>query len=67
MMVPINVSQEKLLYLARTFGCSTGSLPFTYLGLSLGLTKPKIDEFLPIVNKCERRLVSTSLFLSQAG
>jgi len=28
---------------------------FTYLGLPLGLIKPKIDEFLPIVNRCERR------------
>lgn len=66
MMVPINVSPEKLTHLARTFGCSTGSLPFTYLGLPMGITKPRV-EFLPIVNKCERRLVSTSLYLSQAG
>jgi hypothetical protein len=40
MMVQIKVSQEKLL-LARTFGCSIGSLSFTYLGLPLCLTKPK--------------------------
>ena len=40
---------------------------FAYLGLPLGLIKPKIDEFLPIVNRCERRRVSTSLFLSQVG
>jgi len=66
-MVTINISQEKLSHLARTFGCSTGSLPFTYLGLPLGLTKPKVEEFLPIVSRCERRLVSTSIFLSQAG
>jgi len=55
-----------LNHLARTFGCSTGSLPFTYLGLPLGLTKQKTEEFLPIVNRCERILVSTSLYLSQA-
>jgi hypothetical protein len=38
-----------------------------YLGLPLGLTKPKVEDFMPLVNRCERRLVSTSLFLSQAG
>lgn len=56
MMLPINISEEKLDLLARTFGCSKGSLPFTYLGLPLGTTKPKVIDFLPLVNKCERRL-----------
>jgi hypothetical protein len=32
MMIPINVPDEKLDILATTFGCSKGSLPFTYLG-----------------------------------
>jgi hypothetical protein len=53
--------------LARTFGCSKGSLPFTYLGLPLGITKPKIQDFLPLVNKCERRLGGISSMLNQAG
>jgi hypothetical protein len=67
MMVPINISPEKLNHLALTFGCSTGSLPFTYLGLPLGSTKPRIDDYLHLISRCEKRLVSTSLFLSQAG
>ena len=67
MLVPINISDEKTKHLAATFGCSVGSFPFTYLGLPLGLTKPKVDDFLPLVTRCERRLVSTSLFLTQAG
>jgi hypothetical protein len=67
MLIPINISVEKTKHLAATFGCSVGSLPFTYLGLPLGLTKPKVEDFLPLVTRCERRLVSTSLFLSQAG
>lgn len=66
-MVPINTPESRLQHLAATFGCSTGSLPFTYLGLPLGITKPKIEEFLPLVTRCERRLISTSIFLSQAG
>jgi hypothetical protein len=35
MMVPINISEERFDILAQTFGCSKGSLPFTYLGLPL--------------------------------
>jgi hypothetical protein len=34
--------------------------------LPLALTKPKVDDFLPLVNICEERLTNTSLFLSQA-
>jgi hypothetical protein len=66
-MVPINVVSEKLNHLARTFGCQTGSFPFTYLGLPMGLTKPKVDNFLPLISKCERRLNYISPFLNQAG
>ena len=39
-MIPINLSVERMELLALTFGCSVGSLPFTYLGLPMGTTKP---------------------------
>ena len=45
MMVPMNVSEQRLQHLANTFSCSTGSLPFTYLGLPLSLTKPTVADF----------------------
>ncbi|WVZ97553.1 hypothetical protein U9M48_043079 [Paspalum notatum var. saurae] len=48
-MTPINLTDEKFLILSNTFGCSQGTLPFTYLGLPLGLTKPKAER-LEIVN-----------------
>ena len=67
MMLPINISEERLDLLARTFGCSKGTLPFTHLGLPLGVTKPKVIDFLPLVNKCERRLGGISSMLNQAG
>jgi hypothetical protein len=54
MLVPINLSDAKANHLAATFGCSLGSFPFTYLGLPLGLTKPRIDEFLPLVTNVKR-------------
>ena len=67
MMVLINLAEERATSLAQTFGCVLGTFPFTYLGLPLGLTKPKVVDFLPLVNRCERRLLCTSTFLSQTG
>lgn len=67
MMLPINISEDRLEHLARTFGCTKGSFPFTYLGLPLGLTKPKVRHYLPLINKCERRLGGISSMLNQAG
>lgn len=51
MVVPINVSEERLEILSRTFGCGKGSLPFTYLGLPLSLTKPRTEDFLPLISR----------------
>ena len=67
MLVPINLSDDQASSLATSFGCELGKLPFTYLGLPMGLTKPKVVYFLPLVQKCERRLTCTSSLLSQAG
>ena len=67
MLVPINLEVNGALQLAEAFGCSLGSLPFTYLGLPLSLTKPKVVDFLPLVTRCERRLTCTSVYLSQGG
>ena len=44
-----------------------GSFLFTYLGLPLGVSKPKVIDCLPLVKKCELRLSATSAFFSQAG
>lgn len=65
-MIPINIDDSRLNHLACTFNCEKGSLPFTYLGLPLGLTKPKVIDFSPLVNRCERKLAATSVFLNQA-
>ena len=66
-MVPINLTPQKLQHLARTFSCATGVLPFTYLGLPLSLKRPTAIDFTPLVNKCEKRLAATSAWLNQAG
>jgi hypothetical protein len=61
------VETEKMKILASTFDCQIGSYPFTYLGLPMGLSKPKLEDFLPLVQRIEKRLLSTSTFLNQAG
>lgn len=53
--------------LARTFGCRTGSLPFTYLGLPMGTTKPRFQDLTPIMDRVERRLSACSSLLSYTG
>jgi hypothetical protein len=66
-MIPINLNPDRLHHLAATFNCQAGSLPFTYLGLPLSSSKPSIHEFLPLVHRVERRLISTTMFLTQGG
>jgi hypothetical protein len=66
-MLPINISEDRLQHLANTFGCQKGNLPFTYLGLPVGTAKPGIEHFEGMVQRVERRLISTSIFLTQAG
>lgn len=53
--------------MATTFGCSTGSLPFTYLGLPLGTSKPTIQDMSPLVGLVKRRLNASARFLGYGG
>lgn len=66
-MVPINTTPEEMELMAGTFGCAIGGMPFTYLGLPLGTTKPTVEDHAPIISKMERKLSSTSVFLALAG
>jgi hypothetical protein len=63
-LVPPNLSHDKAHQRAGVFGCKLETLPFTYLGLPLGTTKPRVEHFGFIMNKVERRLTATSNFLS---
>jgi hypothetical protein len=66
-MVPLNLSEEHANQLAQTFGCNLASFPFTYLGLPLGTTKPRVEDYMPLMNNVERRLSSVSAMLTHAG
>ena len=39
-LIPINVESSKANDLADILGCQVGVMPFTYLGLPLGTTRP---------------------------
>jgi hypothetical protein len=66
-MVPVNVEDDLLKELAAEFGCQIGQMLFTYLGLPLGTTRPTIAELSPLVCRLERKLTSSSSFLSQGA
>lgn len=66
-IIPINVPRDKMVTLAHTLGCQIGSLPFTYLGLPLGSTKPRIEDFAPLLDRVERKLTACSTLLSYSG
>ena len=42
-------------------------MPFTYLGLPMGTTKPKIEDMSAMIVKIERRLNALSSLLSLSG
>jgi hypothetical protein len=50
-MVPLNTTNDKAQLLAGVFGCKLESLPFTYLGLPMGTTKPRVEHYGPIMNR----------------
>jgi hypothetical protein len=66
-LLPINVDAYQLNLLANSFGCAVGSLPFAYLGLPLGSTRPRIHDLNPIVDQIERRLNASARFLDYGG
>jgi hypothetical protein len=47
---------QRATHLAMTFGCNIGSMPFTYLGLPLGTHRPAFQDFMPLMNKIEKKV-----------
>lgn len=66
-LVPLNMDQDRAVHLAATMGCQVGTMPFTYLGLPLGTTKPSVTEFLPILTRIEKRMMGINKLLSYDG
>jgi hypothetical protein len=53
--------------IASLLGCVVASMPFTYLGLPLGITKPSMHELMPLVDRIERRVSATYMLMSYSG
>jgi hypothetical protein len=66
-LLPINISEDKAAQIAEVFGCQVGTYPFTYLGMPMGTTKPRVEDFAPLVSTIERRISATLTWLSMAG
>lgn len=66
-MVPINLNEDRIEILINTMGCKRGVFPFTYLGLPLGLTKPSVEQCLPLVQKTAKMLMGLATFMTQVG
>ena len=63
-MISINTHEDKMIQLSQLMGCNIGTLPRTYLGLPLSITKPRVIDYLPMLKKTETRLLSCSTLLS---
>jgi hypothetical protein len=67
MLVPINLSLERTQSLAQGIGCIAGKLPFTYLGLPLGTTKPSVLELMQLVDITERKMSASFMMMAYRG
>jgi hypothetical protein len=66
-LVPLNLEKEQAENLAGVFGCRVQGLPFTYLGIPMGTTKPRVEHYAPLMNRVKRQLTSISSMLTQVG
>jgi hypothetical protein len=66
-LIPVNISQERAQFFATYLGCSIATLPFTYLGLPMGTTKPTVQDLMPLVDRIERRVSATFMLMSYSG
>ncbi|XP_037432425.1 uncharacterized protein LOC119299287 [Triticum dicoccoides] len=66
-LVPLNYDAATAQHIAQIFGCVIGKLPFTYLGLPMGTSKPTVQDLMPLVCGVERRLSSTLSMISYGG
>lgn len=62
-LVPINLDQIQTTNLAQIFGCTVGKLPFTYLGLPMGTTRPSVMDLMPLVSSVQRRVPAAASLL----
>jgi hypothetical protein len=67
LMVPINLQEDSISALAQHLGCSIGKMPFTYLGLPLGTTKPTVMDLMHLVDRIERKMSASYMMMAYSG
>src|SRR5690348_3206626 len=63
-IVLINIEPQKAASLAATRGYQVGVMPFR---LPLGTTRPTVEDYLPLMNKIERRMMGMNKLLTYSG
>jgi hypothetical protein len=63
-VISINVNDGTVQALASSIGCVVGKIPFTYLGLPLGTTKPSVQDLMPMVCRIERKVSANFTLMS---
>lgn len=66
-LIPINTTPDLGQNIAKIFGCVVGSMPFTYLGLPLGTTRPTVQDLMLLVYHAERSIPTSMSIMSKAG
>jgi hypothetical protein len=56
-LVPINIESGRANELDNIFGCKVESLPFAYLGLPLGTTRPSVSDLIPMVSRIDKETI----------
>lgn len=54
--IPLNVSSLDMPWVKAITGCPESSFPVTYLGLPLTIKKPTREQYMPLIEKVEKRL-----------
>jgi hypothetical protein len=66
-LVPLNMSQQQAQIIGGVFAYRIREMPFTYLGLPLGTTKPCVEHYAPLMDRVERQLTGISSMLTHDG
>lgn len=61
------MDDAKTSLLAKAIGYKVGSMPFAYLGLLVCTTRPSVQEYMPMLNRIERRIIGINSLLAYAG
>nr|XP_020160058.1 uncharacterized protein LOC109745353 [Aegilops tauschii subsp. strangulata] len=62
-LVPINMDPTTASDMAGIFGCAVGQMPFMYLGLHMGTTRPTVSDLMPMVTSVQRRIPAAASLL----